>query len=108
MIGRYPNGTLYPDPAYFPHGMAYLAAQLHALGMGFGLYTDRGTATCGGRPGIEGACALNFRVSPFDCIAAAATRKLISLQCMMNFRTRGARRKHLRIVGYRLPQGGLL
>ena len=34
--------------------MAYLAAQVHAMGMGFGLYTDRGPKTCGGRPGIQG------------------------------------------------------
>lgn len=34
--------------------MTYLADQVHALGLGFGLYTDRGTETCGGRPGIEG------------------------------------------------------
>ena len=54
MIGRYPNGTLYPDPAFFPHGMSYLASQVHSMGMLFGLYTDRGTATCGGRPGIGG------------------------------------------------------
>ena len=45
--GRYPNSTLKPDFTKFPNGMAYVADQIHALGMGFGMYSDAGAYTCG-------------------------------------------------------------
>lgn len=51
---RAADGTLQADPAKFPHGMAWLGAQLHTLGLKFGIYEDEGTSTCGGYPGTWG------------------------------------------------------
>ena len=50
-LDRAADGTLRPDPARFPSGMAALADYVHARGLKFGLYSDAGTATCQGRPG---------------------------------------------------------
>jgi alpha-galactosidase len=47
-------GNLRPDPVRFPHGMAALAAYLHARGLKLGLYEDAGLRTCGGLPGSLG------------------------------------------------------
>ena len=47
-------GNLQPDPAKFPGGMAALAAQVHALGLKFGIYTAIGTRTCQNLPGSWG------------------------------------------------------
>eukprot|EP01116_Phalansterium_solitarium_P007284 TRINITY_DN19879_c0_g1_i1.p1 TRINITY_DN19879_c0_g1~~TRINITY_DN19879_c0_g1_i1.p1 ORF type:complete len:555 (+),score=132.94 TRINITY_DN19879_c0_g1_i1:131-1795(+) len=54
VIGRDSNGQLYPDPAKFPSGFASLADYIHQNGMMFGVYTDRGPTTCGGRPAAFG------------------------------------------------------
>ena len=43
---RAANGSLLPDPK-FTHGFKWLSDTLHAEGMKFGVYTDRGTETCG-------------------------------------------------------------
>jgi alpha-galactosidase len=48
------SGDLQPDPDRFPHGMQALADYVHTRGLKFGLYLDRGTATCGGYPGSYG------------------------------------------------------
>jgi alpha-galactosidase len=48
------NGIIVPDPSSFPHGMKYVADYVHSKGLKFGIYTDRGTKTCAGRPGSEG------------------------------------------------------
>jgi alpha-galactosidase len=45
------EGKLQPDPARFPSGMRALADYVHDLGLKLGIYSDRGTATCGGYPG---------------------------------------------------------
>src|SRR5437588_324330 len=42
------DGNLVPDPVKFPHGMAYVGEQLHAMGLKFGIYEDAGTSTCAG------------------------------------------------------------
>lgn len=47
-------GNLAGDPVRFPHGMGWLAGQVHALGLKFGLYTSAGTRTCHGLPGSLG------------------------------------------------------
>ncbi|KAK5136687.1 hypothetical protein LTR08_002340 [Meristemomyces frigidus] len=52
--GRYPNGTLMPDFTKFPNGMAHVAGQIHALGLGFGMYSDAGRYTCGQYAGSLG------------------------------------------------------
>ncbi|NDZ78504.1 hypothetical protein G3I19_08200 [Streptomyces sp. SID10853] len=51
---RNADGDLVPDPDRFPHGMAYVGRQLHAMGLKFGIYEDAGTSTCGGYPGSYG------------------------------------------------------
>lgn len=45
------RGRLQPDPIRFPHGMKWLADQIHQRGLKFGMYTDYGSYTCGGYPG---------------------------------------------------------
>lgn len=44
------SGELTGDAAKFPRGMRWLADQVHALGLRFGLYTAIGTRTCQGLP----------------------------------------------------------
>jgi alpha-galactosidase len=48
------NGNIQPDPARFPSGMKALADYIHGKGLKFGIYSDAGTKTCGGRPGSHG------------------------------------------------------
>jgi len=48
---RAPNGDLQACPTRFPRGIAPLAADLHAMGLKLGLYTDYGLKTCAGYPG---------------------------------------------------------
>lgn len=48
---RNADGTLAADPQKFPHGMAWMGEQVHALGLKFGIYEDAGTTTCGGFAG---------------------------------------------------------
>ncbi|BDH11726.1 glycoside hydrolase family 27 protein [Streptomyces hygroscopicus] len=48
------KGELTADRTKFPHGMAYLGRQLHALGLKFGIYEDVGTLTCEKYPGSLG------------------------------------------------------
>ncbi|MBC3840060.1 glycoside hydrolase family 27 protein [Streptacidiphilus sp. 4-A2] len=45
------NGNLVANPTTFPDGMAYVGAQLHSMGLKFGIYEDAGTSTCGGYAG---------------------------------------------------------
>jgi len=52
--GRDAGGNILPDPRRFPSGMKALADYVHAKGLKFGLYSDAGTKTCGGRPGSRG------------------------------------------------------
>mmetsp|Transcript_25104 Transcript_25104/g.74918 ORF Transcript_25104/g.74918 Transcript_25104/m.74918 type:complete len:417 (-) Transcript_25104:82-1332(-) len=53
--GRTGDGTIYADKSAFPSGtLKELADYVHSRGLLFGTYTDRGTKTCGGRPGAQG------------------------------------------------------
>ncbi|MGN6819843.1 MAG: glycoside hydrolase family 27 protein [Sphingomonas sp.] len=52
--GRDARGDIQADPAKFPSGMAALSDYIHARGLKFGIYSDAGTKTCGGRPGSQG------------------------------------------------------
>lgn len=45
---------LVADKAAFPAGIGAVADYVHARGLKFGLYTDRGVWTCGARPGSAG------------------------------------------------------
>ncbi|MBN2611562.1 MAG: glycoside hydrolase family 27 protein [Bacteroidales bacterium] len=47
-------GFIHPDPERFPSGMKALADYIHSQGLKFGIYSDAGTKTCGGRPGSRG------------------------------------------------------
>jgi alpha-galactosidase len=53
-ISRDAEGNIQADPKHFPSGIKALADYVHSLGMKFGLYSDAGTKTCGGRPGSRG------------------------------------------------------
>jgi alpha-galactosidase len=48
------NNTLIPNPTKFPNGMAAVADSLHAMGLGFGMYSSAGLYTCGGYAGSQG------------------------------------------------------
>ena len=48
------NNQIYPDNKTFPNGVKPLADYAHSKGIKFGLYTDLGNFTCGGRPGSLG------------------------------------------------------
>ncbi|MEV4642336.1 glycoside hydrolase family 27 protein [Actinoplanes sp. NPDC049548] len=48
------SGTIVADPVRFPSGMKALGDYIHARGLKFGIYSDRGTQTCAGRPGSQG------------------------------------------------------
>ena len=52
--GRSENGSLRADATKFPHGIAYVADALHSMGLGFGMYSDAGTMTCGRYEGSLG------------------------------------------------------
>ena len=47
-------GFIQAHPKRFPSGMKALADYVHARGLRFGLYSDAGWKTCGGRPGSRG------------------------------------------------------
>ncbi|MCJ7802218.1 MAG: glycoside hydrolase family 27 protein [Candidatus Marinimicrobia bacterium] len=47
-------GFIHPDPERFPSGMKALGNYIHSLGLKFGIYSDAGWKTCGGRPGSRG------------------------------------------------------
>ncbi len=53
-VRRDEQGNIIADPDRFPSGIKALADYIHSKGMKFGLYSDAGTATCGGRPGSRG------------------------------------------------------
>jgi alpha-galactosidase len=51
---RAADGELQADPTRFPHGIAWLADQVHAMGLKLGIYESVGTTTCEGYPGSLG------------------------------------------------------
>jgi alpha-galactosidase len=53
-VGRDAHGVLVADPAKFPSGMKALGDYVHSKGLKFGIYSDAGSKTCGGRPGSQG------------------------------------------------------
>jgi alpha-galactosidase len=48
------NGFITADPVKFPSGIKALADYIHSKGLKFGIYSDAGRLTCGGRPGSQG------------------------------------------------------
>ena len=54
---RTSSGSLTWNTAEFPHGIPWLASQIHALGLKFGIYEAIGTRTCLGLPGSGGTTA---------------------------------------------------
>lgn len=53
-IGRDSLGFIQYDPEKFPSGIKALADYIHDRGLKFGIYSDAGWKTCGGRPGSRG------------------------------------------------------
>ncbi|KAI5121708.1 hypothetical protein M0805_002101 [Coniferiporia weirii] len=45
--GRNSTGHLQANTTKFPNGMSYIAEKLHEMGLGFGIYSDAGSLTCG-------------------------------------------------------------
>ena len=48
------DGFITADPVKFPAGIKALADYVHTRGLKFGIYSDAGAKTCGGRPGSQG------------------------------------------------------
>jgi alpha-galactosidase len=48
------GGFIHADPQKFPSGIKAVADYVHAKGLKFGIYSDAGALTCGGRPGSQG------------------------------------------------------
>ncbi|MEN3747657.1 glycoside hydrolase family 27 protein [Sphingomonas sp. HF-S3] len=48
------DGFITADPVKFPSGIKALADYVHSRGLKFGIYSDAGRKTCGGRPGSQG------------------------------------------------------
>jgi alpha-galactosidase len=48
------HGDIQPDARRFPGGMKALGDYIHSRGLKFGIYSDAGLKTCGGRPGSWG------------------------------------------------------
>ena len=48
------NGFISADAQRFPSGMKALSDYIHSRGLKFGIYSDAGRLTCGGRPGSQG------------------------------------------------------
>jgi len=47
-------GFIHPDAKRFPNGIKALSDYVHSKGLKFGIYSDAGNQTCGGRPGSRG------------------------------------------------------
>ena len=48
------EGRIVADSAKFPSGIKALGDYIHSKGLKFGIYSDAGEKTCGGRPGSRG------------------------------------------------------
>lgn len=48
------QGFIQPNPEHFPSGMKALGDYIHSKGLKFGIYSDVGAKTCGGKPGSRG------------------------------------------------------
>jgi len=48
------NGFITADAERFPSGIKALSNYVHSRGLKFGIYSDAGRLTCGGRPGSQG------------------------------------------------------
>ena len=48
------QGFIQPNAEHFPSGMKALGDYIHSKGLKFGIYSDVGAKTCGGKPGSRG------------------------------------------------------
>ena len=53
-LARSASGDLVENKDRFPSGIQWLSDYIHEKGLLFGMYTDIGTLTCGGYPGLAG------------------------------------------------------
>jgi len=53
-VSRDAQGNIVADAQKFPSGIKALADYIHSKGLKFGIYSDAGQKTCGGRPGSMG------------------------------------------------------
>jgi len=50
-VKRDEKGNIVPYPDRFPNGIKAVVDYVHSKGLKFGIYSDAGTKTCGGKPG---------------------------------------------------------
>ncbi len=50
-VKRDEDGNIVADARRFPSGVKAVADYIHSVGLKFGIYSDAGSKTCGGRPG---------------------------------------------------------
>ena len=48
LLNRTSSGDMVANPEKFPMGFKYVADYIHSLGLKSGLYSAKGTRTCGG------------------------------------------------------------
>ena len=83
------KGNLVADPSKFPNGMKALANYVHSQGLKLGIYTDAGTATCAGYPGMYGhEQQMPTRTPP----GASTTLRLIGVVVVGSMRKPSTRR----------------
>ena len=58
---RSSGGELAPDPKLWPSGLDHTVSYVHSLGLGFGLYGDRGAT----RPGRRSHSTWDWQQLPF-------------------------------------------
>jgi len=64
-VSRDADGTIQADPKDFPSGIPALADYVHSKKLKFGLYSDAGYKTCGGRP-----ASLHYEIKDANTYAA--------------------------------------
>ena len=74
------TGHLQADPTKFPNGMAHVADQLHELGLGFGMYSDAGSMTCGRYEGSLGHEEIDAQTFASWGVSHSGTRLTIHIQ----------------------------
>eukprot|EP01047_Picozoa_sp_COSAG01_P010818 COSAG01_NODE_467_length_16597_cov_10.933446_2_plen_137_part_00 len=82
VIGRFPNGSIIPDPKVFPHGVKATADYLHSIEMKLGLYTSRGQTTCLRRVGSQDYEKVDMQQYAdwgVDCAARAVSSRPLAL-----------------------------
>ena len=68
------TGKLQPDPDQFPKGIAEVQQYVRRQNLTLGMYSDRGSKTCAGRPGSPSCRPAPWRRSRWRSMPAAGSR----------------------------------